>query len=271
MPVRMMPNVIRARVAAICGLVFLLLPPHGTHAQGYSLVGNQFFLLKASAQQPGPAPGALSPRDPAPQAVSSLLPDTLPGNDPGRGAVSLNPGAASLFRGRSSGGMFAAILSAPPNLKQLLNLIASAEAGKADYDAVQYGATRKPPKKPTNMTIAEINAWIDATPGQPHAIGRYQFIPATLRRLVKHQGVKAQARFSPALQDQLAHQLIEEAGYSAFLAAEMPRKRFMLNLAKIWAGLPTSSGKSYYEGYAGNSASLSYAHFNAEMARIFPG
>lgn len=249
----------------------LLIATGEASAQGYSLVGNSFFLQKASAPLPGPTPTTTDTRDPAPQAVSSVLPDTLPGADTGRGAVSLNPSAASLFRGRSSGGLFAAILSAPPNLKQLLNLIASAEAGKANYDAVQYGATKKPPKKPTNMTIAEINAWIDATPGQPHAIGRYQFIPATLRRLVRHQGVKAQARFSPALQDQLAHQLIEEAGYSAFLAAEMPRKKFMLNLAKIWAGLPTSSGKSYYEGYAGNSASLSYRHFDAEMARIFSG
>ena len=247
-------------------LALLLCAAAAVSAQGYSLVGNQFFLHQASAPQPGPAPA----RATAPQAAASLLPDTLPGANPGRGAVSLNPGAASLFRGRSSGGLFAPILKAPPSVKQLLDLIASAEAGKAQYDAVQYGATRKPPKKPTQMTIAEINAWIDATPGQPHAIGRYQMIPATLRRLVRHQGVKPQARFSPELQDQLAHQLIEEAGYSAFLASEMPRKTFMLNLAKIWAGLPISTGKSYYEGYAGNSASLTWGHFKSEMQRIFP-
>lgn len=245
-------------------LALLLCAAAAVSAQGYSLVGNQFFLHKASAPQPGSA------SDAAPQAMASLLPDALPGANPGRGAVSLNPGAASLFRGRSSGGLFAPLLSAPPSVKQLLNLIASAEAGKAEYDAVQHGAKRKPPKKPTQMTIAEINAWIEATPGQPHAIGRYQLIPATFRRLVKHQGVKPQARFSPELQDQLAHQLIEEAGYSAFLQAGMPRKTFMLNLAKIWAGLPTSSGKSYYEGYAGNSASLTWSHFKSEMQRIFP-
>ncbi|QDI74723.1 hypothetical protein R2C4_02675 [Leisingera aquaemixtae] len=259
-----MPLRMSALALILTFLALLLWTAAAVSAQGYSLVGNNFFLQKASAPMPGSAPSAA----PAPQAVASLLPDTLPG--PGRGAVSLNPGAASLFRGRSGGGMFAPVLKAPPSVKRLLDLIASAEAGKAQYDAVQYGATRKPPKKPTQMTIAEINAWIDATPGQPHAIGRYQMIPATLRRLVRHQGVKPQARFTPELQDQLAHQLIEEAGYSAFLASEMPRKTFMLNLAKIWAGLPVSSGKSYYEGYAGNSASLTWAHFNSEMQRIFP-
>ncbi len=259
-----MPLRMSAFALFVTFLALLLCAAAAVSAQGYSLVGNQFFLQKASAPMPGSAPAAA----PAPQAVASFLPDTLPG--PGRGAVSLNPGAASLFRGRSGGGLFAPVLKAPPSVKRLLDLIASAEAGKAQYDAVQYGATRKPPKKPTSMTIAEINAWIDATPGQPHAIGRYQMIPATLRRLVRHQGVKPQARFSPELQDQLAHQLIEEAGYSAFLQSEMPRKTFMLNLAKIWAGLPVSSGKSYYEGYAGNSASLTWAHFNSEMQRIFP-
>ncbi|MBY6137668.1 hypothetical protein KUV61_17670 [Nocardioides marinus] len=262
-----MPLRTSALALALTFLAALTCGPTVVSAQGYSLINNQFFMKKASAPMPGSAPAAA----PAPQAVASLLPDTLPGADTGRGAVSLNPGASSLFRGRSGGGLFAPILRAPPSIKRLLDLIASAEAGKAQYDAVQYGARRKPPKKPTQMTIAEINAWIDATPGQPHAIGRYQFIPATLRRLVRHQGVKPQARFSPELQDQLAHQLIEEAGYSAFLASEMPRKTFMLNLAKIWAGLPVASGKSYYEGYAGNSASLTYAHFKSEMARIFPG
>lgn len=255
-------------------LALLLLAAAAVSAQGYSLVGKQFFLQKASAPLPGPAPDS----GPEPQAMASLLPDALPGADPGRGAVSLDPAAASLFRGSSSGifhgrgggSLLEPVLNALPNLQQLLSLIASAEAGKANYDAVQHGAKRKPPKKPTQMTVAEINTWIKATPGQPHAIGRYQLIPATFRRLVKHQGVKPQARFSPELQDRLAHQLIEEAGYSAFLQAGMPRKTFMRNLAKIWAGLPTSSGKSYYEGYAGNSASLTWAHFDAEMQRIFP-
>ena len=148
-------------------LALLLCAAAAVSAQGYSLVGNQFFLHQASAPQPGPAPA----RATAPQAAASLLPDTLPGANPGRGAVSLNPGAASLFRGRSGGGLFAPILKAPPSVKRLLDLIASAEAGKAQYDAVQYGATRKPPKKPTQMTIAEINAWIDAHRASPTPSG----------------------------------------------------------------------------------------------------
>jgi hypothetical protein len=45
----------------------------------------------------------------------------------------------------------------------------------------------------------------------------------------------------------------------------------MNNLAKIWAGLPNSTGKSHYHGYAGNQATMTWARFDAEMAMIFPG
>ena len=45
----------------------------------------------------------------------------------------------------------------------------------------------------------------------------------------------------------------------------------MDSLAKIWAGLPTSSGRSHYDGYAGNAATMSWAQFDDEMARILEG
>ena len=152
-----------------------------------------------------------------------------------------------------------------------LALIARAEAGKKGYDAVQYGARIKPPLPPTAMTVQQIYDWIDDTPGQPHAIGRYQFIPATLRRLMQRLKIDPRSPFSPHVQDRLADQLLVEAGLQRFLAGDLPRHAFMNNLAKIWAGLPNDTGKSHYDGYAGNKATMTWAHFDAEMARIFPG
>lgn len=156
-------------------------------------------------------------------------------------------------------------------LSELRSLIAKAEAGKAGYDAVQYGADIKPSGRPTTLTIQEIYDWIDATPGQPHAIGRYQFIPPTLRRLVSQLGVSTKTRFTPAVQDRLADLLLAEAGLQDFLSGAKPRHAFMNNLAKIWAGLPNDTGRSHYHGYAGNKATMSWAYFDAQMARIFPG
>ncbi|MEO0865573.1 MAG: hypothetical protein AAFY39_13505 [Pseudomonadota bacterium] len=195
-------------------------------------------------------------------------------------------GSASLFAGNGAETLFAVHLAVPDTLHRsvpraapraagpvadLRNLIAKAEAGTAGYDAVQHGARIKTPTAPTAMTVQQIYDWIDATPGQPHAIGRYQFIPITLRRLVARLNVDPRSRFSPALQDRLADQLLVEAGLRRFLAGEMPRRSFMNNLAKIWAGLPNDTGKSHYHGYAGNKATMTWARFDREMARIFPG
>lgn len=197
--------------------------------------------------------------------------------------------AQSLFVGRSSRGLFAPfsprerrasgvipdadepIASNDPHAEMIRHVIARAEAGRAGYDAVQYGAKRKPNRPPTQMTLSEIFAWIKATPGQPHAIGRYQFIPSTLARLVDIAGAAPDDHFSSDMQDRLADILLQEAGLDAHRSGNMSRHGFMNNLAKIWAGLPNSSGRSHYHGYAGNAATMTWERFDNEMARIFQG
>ena len=181
----------------------------------------------------------------------------------------------SLFAGTAVGSLFEpiirkAMLAPNVGVKGLKNLIATAEAGAAQYDAVVFSAPIKPSKNPTDMTVAEIYRWIDETPGQNHAIGRYQFIPKTLRMLMKRGGFSSKERFSPSFQDQLAMMLLEDAGLSAFLAGELPQKAFMNNLAKIWAGLPNSSGKSHYHGYSGNKNTITWERFEAAMKHYFP-
>ncbi|MFQ1701711.1 hypothetical protein ACJ5NV_14080 [Loktanella agnita] len=194
--------------------------------------------------------------------------------------VASQQSSASLFAGATGRSLFAPIRSGvtpllgtwrgDPRVRQLFDLISRAESGRDGYDAVQHGARQRPSKRPTDMSIAEIYAWIAATPGQPHAIGRYQFIPATLKRLVARSGTPVTAQFGPAVQDRLADLLLREAGYEAFLDGEIDKVGFMNNLARIWAGLPNASGQSHYHGVAGNRASISWARFHAEMAQIFP-
>ena len=196
-------------------------------------------------------------------------------------------GGPSLFAGVQEGGLFAPLpewqrknpagevgyarTTEEVYAAWIRDLIAQAEAGPAGYDAVQHGAKIRPPLPPTSLTLGEIYSWTEATPGQNHAIGRYQFIPVTLRRLVDLLGLPPDTPFTPAVQDRLADQLLREAGLPQLLAGTMPRKTFMNRLAAIWAGLPTSSGKSHYDGYAGNSATMSWGHFEREMAKFFPG
>lgn len=156
-------------------------------------------------------------------------------------------------------------------VEQIRFIIGQAESRRDGYDAVQHGANVRPSKPPTQMTLREIYAWIDATPKQPHAIGRYQFIPKTLKRVVNEAGVPLDALFTPDVQDVLSDILLADAGLHEFQAGRMKRHDFMNNLAKIWAGLPNSSGKSHYHGFAGNKASLTWKAFDAQMQEIVSG
>lgn len=196
-----------------------------------------------------------------------------------RGSQNTSATNASLFIGEAEGGLFAALpgrLDAPlrrtgTKAARLRDMIARAEAGRMGYDAVQHGARIKPPKRPTDMTLAEIFDWIEKTPGQPHAIGRYQFIPPTLRHSARRLGIDHSTQFSPDVQDRLADLLLGDAGFAKVQEGEIAVEAFMLNLARIWAGLPTKSGRSYYHGYAENKAVISYADYEQTVRGIVEG
>ena len=153
---------------------------------------------------------------------------------------------------------------------QLLALIAFAESPGAGYDAVHHAAKIPPTKPPSRLTLSEIFDWIENTPGQPHAIGRFQIIPSTLARLQDRLGLASARTFSPATQDRMADILLADAGYQAFRSGKITRAQFMDRLAHIWAGLPLASGLSAYHGHAGNRATISRAFYAHHMARIFP-
>jgi hypothetical protein len=154
-------------------------------------------------------------------------------------------------------------------LDQLLDLIASAEAGPSGYDAIHMSATRLPSAPPTQLTLRQIYEWIDQTPGQHHAIGRYQFIPSTLARLVEAEGISLDQKFTPQVQRQLAAHLVFEADYQAFLNGRTDADTFMDNLARIWAGLPLRNGNSAYHNYAGNRATITRATFSGVVEKIY--
>jgi hypothetical protein len=158
----------------------------------------------------------------------------------------------------------------PRRLAGLFDLIAAAEAGPAQYDAVHLRARLLPPAPPSTLTLGEILDWIEATPGQPHAIGRYQIIPDTLRYLMRAERLDRSAVFSPALQDRLATRLVLDAGLRDYLSGLIPPRAFMDRLAYVWAGLPLADGRSAYEGIAGNKATMTRARYEAAFLAILP-
>lgn len=160
--------------------------------------------------------------------------------------------------------------SAPSDYRAILDIIGRAESPRMGYDAVVYSARIKPDQVPTRMTIGQIYEWINLTPGQNHAIGRYQFIPATLRRVVEKAGLRASQRFSESVQDRLAIILIEEAGFASWRAHRLSDATFMDNLARIWAGFPLANGRSAYHGHAGNRATVSRSAVQEALTQTSP-
>ncbi len=267
----------RRRVVAVLLYVLAVLAGQVAGAGPVSLLDEDLF---GTGGQPVLALGAGGARRAGEGAAEAAQP--VP-------ALRLSSGA-SLFAGRREGSLFApwmprraaaAMAGAMEGgaadaggfgpVARLRALIGRAEAGVRGYDAVQYGARIAPPRPPTQMTLGEIYDWIEATPGQPHAIGYYQFIPPTLKRLAAQLGAGPDTVFSPEFQDRMGDILLAEAGLHRMARGEIDRHTFMLNLGKIWAGLPNTEGRSHYEGIAGNKASFSWEVFDEEMARIFPG
>tara|TARA_B100000524_G_scaffold144460_1_gene72509 strand:- start:1760 stop:4204 length:2445 start_codon:yes stop_codon:yes gene_type:complete len=128
--------------------------------------------------------------------------------------------------------------------QKALQVLAKYESGAAGYDAVNQigtkggrgvegfsGDIKKMPQHEgrslTDFTLGEIKAlqyddksmtnqqWIDA--GKLHAVGAYQFIGNTLPGVAERAGIPDSAKFSPAVQDLMALQLMKERGISPWV------------------------------------------------------
>ena len=128
--------------------------------------------------------------------------------------------------------------------QKALQVLAKYESGAAGYDAVnQYGTKggrgvegfsgdiKKMPQHKgrslTDFTLGEIKAlqyddksmskqeWISA--GKLHAVGAYQFIGNTLPGVASRAGIPDTAKFTPAVQDLMALQLMKERGISPWI------------------------------------------------------
>ncbi|CAH0343714.1 hypothetical protein [Rhizobium sp. CECT 9324] len=78
------------------------------------------------------------------------------------------------------------------------------------------------------------------------AIGRYQVVRTTLRKVRKTLGLDDTMKFSKDLQDAIALHLLDGRGLSKYLSGSMTEDTFLNNMAKEWASIPTTTGTGYY-------------------------
>lgn len=136
------------------------------------------------------------------------------------------------------------------NPSAVLGLIRNAETAHGYVDFYR-GSKIAPPRPLTEMTIKEVRAWQDRSVragSASSAAGGYQIIRKTLDGLVNNLGLTGDELFDEQMQDRMAMHLMEEKGYNKWLAGDMSDADFANGLAQVWAGLPTTSGKSFYAG-----------------------
>ena len=144
--------------------------------------------------------------------------------------------------------------TALPDRAAILEYVARIEA-PAGYNTVHSMAPEPTPKPLVEMRLAEVMDWQKHI--RPHAVstavGRYQFIHATLVRLTAALMIDTDRLFDARLQDALANRLLDECGYG-----QRPVVAFANCLAGIWAALPMvagpRAGRSAWHGAAGNRA-----------------
>lgn len=135
--------------------------------------------------------------------------------------------------------------------------------GKAEPDQANSYNTMYKVKNPPNfsdMTVNEVLKYQQDKSKETRstaAVGYFQFIGPTLKSLIKEAGLTGEEKFTPQLQNRLGEMLMERRGLSQYMEGKMHPEDFADSLAKEWAGLPTRTGKSYYEGVGGNHATIS--------------
>lgn len=153
--------------------------------------------------------------------------------------------------------------------QRLANALHKAESSRGGYNAVNYGKRhggRAGTENLTSMTVGEVLRRQGR--GDFNAVGKYQFIRATLPGLVKKLGISDNTMFDGKTQDMLFRALAHEnPKMRAYLQGKSNDIRdLQRGASRKWAGVADpDTGRSYYDGVQGNKATITTAQFGQIM------
>ena len=163
-------------------------------------------------------------------------------------------------------------------LSPLLNALADVEGGSQNLNAANRGHAGDTPggcrsvlgRNCTDMTVAEV---IQAQRWSVFAVGAYQFVPTTLRSLVRLSGFDVSRRFDKVTQQELAVLNIKHMRpqvWSYVLGEPVSAYNAALSMAKEWASIGhPSDDRSYYAGgRGGNKAKISTMFVSATLSDV---
>ncbi|MCC5780532.1 hypothetical protein H7H48_15835 [Nitratireductor sp. B36] len=126
------------------------------------------------------------------------------------------------------------------------------DKGDGYNETLGYGAYTGGDVNLTAMTLREVDALQTRMLKHPankwnsSAVGRYQIVRTTLRKIKKALQLTDDMKFDQKLQDHMCLHLLEGRGLSKYLTGKLSEDAFMTNLAKEWASIPTPNGTGYY-------------------------
>jgi len=158
--------------------------------------------------------------------------------------------------------------------RPMLDLIGHSEGTdcKRGYnETLAYGAYTGGDRDLVNMSLDEIDQLQTVMLAHPNnrwnssALGRYQIVRTTLRKIRAKLKLSGSAKFDAAMQDRLACFLLGGRGIDRWLAGTMSEAALINALAREWASLPTTKGKGYY---GGQHAAVSVSQVKAALAEV---
>jgi len=158
-------------------------------------------------------------------------------------------------------------------VKPLADLISK---GEGDYNSVNRGYAGDTPggiQGLTGLTFENytVGQVMDMQRTRLYAVGRYQFIPKTLRFAVAMSDVDRMDMFTPETQDKLFAALIlyKRPAVGAYIRGNHDHQGWALNeLAKEWASVEYRYGRGFYDHIGGNRALITRVEAAAVLEEV---
>jgi hypothetical protein len=148
------------------------------------------------------------------------------------------------------------------------SLIASGEGGYNSYNRGRAGDSGGAEIDFSQMTLGEVME--KQSRGELFAVGKYQVIPGTMRETVNALSLDPNQQFTPELQERIFRDYLIDEKRPA-IKAFVTGKTDDINSAQLAAAQEFASvedpytGRSHYDGVAGNSASISAEQMAAAL------
>jgi muramidase (phage lysozyme) len=165
----------------------------------------------------------------------------------------------------------------PKAYKPILDLIGYSEGtdrARGYNETLSYGAFTGGNVNLVNMTLREVEALQTKMLKHPNnkwnssAVGRYQIVRTTLRKIRKALKLSLDTKFNAETQDNMALYLLYYRGIDDYIAGKISKQTLLNNLAREWASIPTTKGTGYYGNQKNTPVTPQRVYLTLEQVKL---